>query len=441
MPSLLGCSRPAPSRSAVPAIRGNIIHPESDNSAVTPDVVMVVDYFPPEPGNRARRMFERARFLAANGKRVQVVCPDRGDTLGPAPHLPDLIRVTRVPAWFGSFLPSLRYADLKPRVARWLWPLLPLLGYVRWAPAAALAVRRIGAGVLYTPNNPIMLHIVGLLARRRCAGWIAELRDPITNYDHSQRGAWGSLDGWFERQILDACDYLMFRPGIGLTADELNRRHPGREHKVAESPDYGLDLAEFRRASAHARSSDQRDRPVGLYAGNFYAGQTPAPLSQANRELRADASGADIRLFGRHAGRFSLAEGTEYRGEVEYWDLLTHYAAADFLIMYIAATDASANQFIPSKLAELVAARKPILGIGPTDSRAARIIGENRLGVVAPDNDPAALKGALRGILAMVSDRSYNKAFVDEVRDRISNEPSERAFLGLVERLAQRKSP
>ena len=401
---------------------------------------MVVDYFPPEPGNRARRMFERARFLAAGGKRVLVVCPDRGDDPGYPEHLPERVTVRRVPAWFGSVLPSLRYADLKGRVSRWLWPLLPVLGYVRWVPPAIRAVRQVGGGVLYTPNNPLMLHIVGLFAHRRCDGWIAELRDPITNYDHSQRGAWGSLDAWLERRILDACDFLTFRPGIGLTAAELNQRYPGRAAKIVESPDYGLDLAEFRRAAARAGKPVERERPVGMYAGNFYAGQTPELLSRVNADLRKDGSGADLRLFGRTGG-FDLAEGTVFLGEVEYWDLLTHYAGADFLVMYIAATDATADRFIPSKLAELVAARKPILGIGPADSRAGRIILENRLGLVAPDDDAAALKGALGGVLAMAADGSYNKAFVEEVRDRISNEPSERAFLGLVERIADGQQP
>jgi glycosyltransferase involved in cell wall biosynthesis len=73
-------------------------------------------------------------------------------------------------------------------------------------------------------------------------------------------------------------------------------------------------------------------------------------------------------------------------------------AAADVLLV-IDAPSAGVSVFLPSKLIDYLAFRKPILGLTPADGASARLLARLECPVVAPD-DPHAIAGALDALMA-----------------------------------------
>ena len=420
----------------------------SENSgkmASGPDVLMVVDFFPPEPGNRSRRMLERARYLARQGMAVRILVPARPGIDDSNVLFPDGVSVERVRPWLPAMHPAMTYGDFKARLPAPLRPFSPLLGYQRWIPAVLARLRKSPPGsrtVLYTPSNPISLHLTGLASRRLFAGWIAELRDPIRNYSSSQRGAMGRLiDPWIERKVMSKADRIVLRRGLQVGAQELRERYPDAAQRIIEGPDYGIDLGEIeQRLNVTKRVRDNGDT-TGVFAGNFYGGQTPDALARAVASARDTGLAINIELYGRLGFDRQFPEGIMYGGEISYSSLLDVYADADFAIIFLSDKDSAAADFVPSKFAELVALGKPLLAIGPPESDVSQLVRSRGLGVSAADREEDIL-AALREIPRFVRDCRYNSAYLETVKESLSNEPSEQLILSLVRALQEtRQTP
>lgn len=146
-----------------------------------------------------------------------------------------------------------------------------------------------------------------------------------------------------------------------------------------------------------------------VYTGRFYRDRrTPLALFRGLALLQEQAPLAgrlELVLMGPMVSEFRAAAaalGVEplvrFEPRRPREDAARAAAAADVLLV-IDAPSAGTSVFLPSKLIDYLAFRKPILGLTPADGASARLLARLECPVVAPD-DPQAIAAALSALLA-----------------------------------------
>jgi hypothetical protein len=247
-----------------------------------------------------------------------------------------------------------------------------------WLPYALRAGRRLLGSwrpdVIYASAPPF----TGLLVASRLAGlygipWVAELRDRWVDDSFVQRPGWRRrLDGWLERRVVGSARALvtvsdewaeLFRCKLGVpTLTVLN----------------GFDPADFPAVPAPPAP----DGPLTIiHAGTIYPGhRDPSPLFRAARSLDVGRDCLNMLFLGASAEqimplaqRAGVADLVQTRPRIPYRDSIAALCRADVLLLLQWDSPTELGN-IPAKLFEYLAARRPILGLGPTDGIPARII-------------------------------------------------------------------
>jgi len=200
--------------------------------------------------------------------------------------------------------------------------------------------------------------------------------------------------------------------------------------KVVLLPDYGVDLDLF--AGFDQLGSDF-DQPFGIYAGTVFSDISFAPLSSALSKYQQVNGEAAIRLYGPEHNEHLAYENLSYGGNISFETLLDEYRKAHFLIIYDQSDSESSRTagFFPSKLAELMATRRPVLFIGNSDSRTAGIIADGNFGVCTA-NEPAAIASAIDRIMTGLKEHQFDLSMNDEKRNLIDARVPERAFVEML---------
>ena len=272
--------------------------------------------------------------------------------------------------------------------------------------AARAAIRAAGAhefAGLLTFAQPWSDHLVGLRVHRATRlPWVAHFSDPWSDSPYAtprQRSIWRRM----EEEVVREASAIVFV--TAETADLVMRKYPaGWRDKVAVVP-HG-----FHPAAPRAAVAGPRDRPIRLlYTGRFYRGvRTPIPLLRAlaalNRRapladrLHATFIGPHVEEYAADARALGVAPVTTFRGRMAPSEIARVGADADVLLVVDAPSEGS-SVFLPSKLIDYLAYRKPILGITPADGASAALL--RRLGAhVAPPDDEAAIASALEDLIA-----------------------------------------
>jgi len=370
-------------------------------------VIAVSWEMPPMYGPRASQVSATLGELAARGWQPSVVCldPRRGGPHWPegdAPAPPPGVEIIRVPSIEESL--SWRVASrLAPIVRRFPDEKRP------WARRAAETVHAAAAAKtfdgLITFAQPWSDHLAGLQVRRRDRlPWVAHFSDPWTDSPYLKGSAW--MHGvWqrMERDVIGEADAVVFV--TREAADLVMRKYPDEwRRKVAVVP-HGFDPR-----TAPARVSEAR-RPGPLrivYTGRFYRGvRTPSALIRALGDLhrRHPLDGVvELVCVGPHvveyrdeAASLGLDRIVRLEGRRPKRDADAAAADADVLLIVDAPSDGP-SAFLPSKLVDYLAFRKPMLGLTPQDGAAARLLARLGSPSVAPD-DEGAIAAAIASLL------------------------------------------
>ena len=410
------------------AFTGRVVCESIENGvSVTRKICMVVHQYPPDPGATAYRMEVRARHLIAQGYEVDVFAP--GNPLDSGTVAPGLCihRVSALGADDPSQLDYTRH-EISGR-GRSAAIFRPLSGFLRWLPALVSSLRRFDGqdAILYTYNNPVSLHLAGLFVRKRFRAWVCEFRDPITGYEYSARGFWGRLtDGWLQNQVLRHANVVCMRKGIQASPDAYGTAIG----ELVLLPDYGVDLELF---SDFQPPGGAVDSPVGLYAGTVFSDMSFASLSSGLDQYHRSGGSVEIRLFGADHPEYHKYGNLAYGGNISFESLLGEYARAHFLIVYDLSECRYGKDagFFPSKLAELIAARRPILLIGKPDSVAAQVVGQLNIGVCSA-NEPVAVSAAMSVIVSGIRSAAFELSMNDEKRSMIDMKIAENGFVKML---------
>ncbi len=389
-----------------------------------PDVVVITDMFPPEAGNRSRRMAERIKYLTRQGLNVHVVCPDRGIKAMQAtqPEFPEHVTIHRISPLFRSILPSMRYAEYRgwlPRLFR------PLLGFIRWVLPCYFHLRKIKGKkvILYTMNNPVLPHVVGLAAHKRFAAWIAELRDPIRDYVYSHRAGFDLLDRLLENSVMRRANRVCLPKGLQVTIEEIHSRYPQYKDKIHDLGYVGVDVTEYLSQHRPSKLVNDGDLFKGIFAGHFYT--SPQHLLDALDEGNRRGLNIHVDFFANQSGAHTFKGGSAFRGLIPYPELIKEYQSKDFSVIFDLVSEGKGS--IPFKIFELIALRKPIFMIGCEDSYTARIVSKHKLGVTVSNAVEDILDG-LWDFRRFVAEGCFNYAYFDQVREEISSSHSEVRF-------------
>ena len=279
-----------------------------------------------------------------------------------------------------------------------------------WNRHALQAVARLVADgevfdAVLTSSPPHSTQLIGLALQRRYGWrWLADLRDPwadiyfAKDLHRTPLATW--LDTRYERQVLAHADAVL------VTSPETKRLFLSKNPALPEANIHvipnGFDEADFGGPSApptdclrivHAGTITELYHLGGLLAALAATARTyPAvPLrlrfvGQVSEQLRAQIVAA------------GLAEICEFRPFVPHAESVRELLTASALLMAI--PDVPRNLgILPGKLFEYLAARKPILCIGPAGCDADLILRECGAGQVLPYEDVALMRATLEALV------------------------------------------
>jgi glycosyltransferase involved in cell wall biosynthesis len=378
---------------------------------MTPRRLLIVNYFyPPVPANTARWL-SMARHLRRLGHEVSVLTtgafgahPDdevnRVTRTGDAAALGSLRRLMGRPPLAATVGEAPAETSALGLLTRTIVPDPYLLSWGPWAVAAgSRVVREQGIECVITSTPVESAALVGRVLARRTA-WLCDLRDPWMF--ESLRPPYPTavqrrLDAALERSTLRAADAVTAVQHA--TAEDLRCRLGVDAVRVPNGWDPEVQAGDGPPA-VPVEPGTFRIVHTGTLGGSW--GRDPeAFLTAVERVWRAQPHRVRLVLSGRLtpedraliAGS-GLGEALAHAGELSRAEALTLQRSADLLVV----VGSARRSEVPGKTLEYLAARRPILVLGPR-TESARIVAETGTGAAVEHDDADAIAAALADAL------------------------------------------
>ena len=400
-------------------------------------VLLVSMYFPPAGGGGVQRTLKTATFLPGLGIETHVLAPDdpkwihRDDDLPPPTqawiHRAHYVGPRgRLPAQELHGKQGLERLGLQTRLfgRRLLVPDENVTWNLTAVPAAIRIVRREGIDVVLTTSPPSSVHFVGAAVKRATgARWVADLRDSLVAHPHrrgdqsrlvriKEQGEHGvaGLVSRYADAIVAAADAI---------ADEARALEPNGRVVTIEN---GADFDDFdgleHRASERFRIT---------HTGSFFGRRDPRPFLTALADSGLDVVArfvGDFRPADREwADGLGLGDRLELIPYVPRRRSLELQRDSEALLLLIPEAGGRGRGVLSGKVFEYLAAERPILAAVPPDGAAATLLRETGAGLVAPPDDPAAIRAALEELHGRWRDGTLDGLRLDpEARGRLSRE-------------------
>ena len=376
-------------------------------------VLLVTLYWPPAGGGGVQRPLKTATHLPALGIETHVLAPDdprwvhrdeelepptqawvhRARYVGPEGRRPaDELHGTQGLERFSKQVSLFGRRLLVPdeNVA---WNLTAI-------PAAARIVREEGIDVVLTTSPPNSIHLIGAAVKRLTGiRWVADLRDSLTGHPHRRTESTAVRAKEQTQRVIAS---LVARTADAIVAaseaiaDEARTLEPkGQVLTIANGCDFDdFDGLEY--------TAGERFRIT--HTGSFFGKRDPRPFLTALAESKTDAVARFVGDF-RPADR-EFAESLDLGNRLELHPFLPRRQAltlqrdSEALLLLIPEADGRGRGVLSGKVFEYLASERPILAAVPPDGAAAELIRESKAGVIAPPDDPAALRQALDGLVS-----------------------------------------
>ena len=413
-------------------------------------VLLVTLYWPPAGGGGVQRPLKIATHLPQLGIETHVLAPDdprwvhrdeelpaptqawvhRARYVGPKGRRPadelhgtqGLERATKQVALFGR---------------RLLVPDENVGWNVTAIPAAARLVRDEGIDVVITTSPPNSLHVVGSSVKRLTGvRWVADLRDSLVAHPH-RRTESAAVRAKEQSQRLIA--RLVARGADAIVgaseaiAEEARALEPkGPVAAIANGCDFddfaGLDYA-------------PGDRFRITHTGSFFGKRDPRPFLTALAGSGADAVARFVGDFRESDREFAVSLDLGDRLELHPFlprrQALALQRDSEALLLLIPDAGGRGKGVLSGKVFEYLAAERPILAAVPPDGAAAELIREAGAGVVAPADDPAALRAALEELVGRFRSGALDGAPLPaDLRERLDRRARVQELADLLRSLA-----
>lgn len=388
-------------------------------------VLFITYYWPPSGGAGVQRGLKFVKYLPQHGIRPIVLTVDPAQASYPAldpsleAEVPAGVAVVRTPSFeplrllaalggkgavpHAGFATGGREGALK-RAMRWVrgnW-MIPdaRRGWVRHAVKAAIAlIEREGIGTVLISSPPHSSQLIGLRLKERFPHlrWIADLRDPWTDIYFARELMKGRraqrLDGAYEAAVLEQADAVVV-VGPSMRSAFVQRYGHGVEARLHVIPN-GYDADDLKGIARHPLPGDRlRITYVGTMAGS-YAPQ--AFFTAVAEALKRSPLPIELRFIGQvgqavreAAARAGVLDRCVWNEPVKHAKALEEMAAAHVLLLVIPEGPGD-ERILTGKLFEYLAVERPVLGLGPVEGDAARIIAECQAGAFFTRDQVAAM--------------------------------------------------
>jgi len=257
---------------------------------------------------------------------------------------------------------------------------------------------------IVTFGEPMSVHLAGLRLKKFDSNlkWIAHFSDPwLDNPLKNRNFLVRKINAYLERKVFENADKLIF------TSEEtilmLKQKYP---EKIANKLIY---LPHSYDENCYEYKKTKNSKFTIRYIGGFYSGRSPKPLLEAITKIaKINSSILDNVLFeivgnlGRYANIMNkyntISKYVSVRKNVTYQESLNLMTSSDVLLVIDAESDESI--FFPSKLADYIGSKKPIIGITPNGTSK---------NIISRLDGKSANPGNVEDIILMVKDILANK--------------------------------
>ncbi|HEV7391669.1 MAG TPA: glycosyltransferase family 4 protein [Burkholderiales bacterium] len=414
-------------------------------------------HYPPDgTGSGVLRTLKYTRYLADQGWRSTVLCPDvtAYDVIDEAmlKQVPDVVRIVRTGYWNTKrhFALRGRYAAIMAVPDVWI-------GWLPFALAAGTRIAREDAfDVIYSTSPPASAHLIAWrLAEALKKPWVADFRDPWIE-DPPEPGApaglvFRKIDRWLEKKVIERCSHVV--TSTAHLRDAIAQRYPLQPQAKLTAIPNGYDEADFSQLPP-IRTSEHANLCI-VHAGSINPHfRDPRPLFRALR-IAADAGRVDlgrVRLrfvgAGPDGGSPELAQAVreaglqanvEFLPRLPYADGLRELARADVLLLLQASEDT--RGLVPAKLYEYLRMQKPVMAL-VLEGETTRILESTGGGVSIDPGDEPRLVSELANVYRRWCDGTLERerANLSIVR-RVDRRELTRELAAIFETLAATPNP
>lgn len=387
-------------------------------------VLILTYYWPPSGGPGVQRVLKFSRYLRDFGWAPTVLTVRNGayPNLDPtlASEIPDSVSVHRTSSWdpyslYARWLGkeraetvSVGFLDgdedcLKKRLARWVRANVFLPdARVGWVPFGIREHRRMNGSrdvdAVLSSGPPHSTHLIARSLRRRLkVPWIADFRDPWTDVTYCDRlpatRLARKLDESLEKTVL-------------ADADLVTTVSPSWQDLLAQKSATPIELIRNGFDPTDLRNVEpcRTDAFVITYVGNFSPARNPVGLWKVLADLRGRLPELRLRIVG-NVDRGVLTSLTSQRlgslleriPYVPHREALAYMKGGTLLLLTLNRSDGPEFAgHVPAKLYEYLATGRPVLGIGGTQTDAARLLSDTGGGTMVDYGDTRAIRSAVQ---------------------------------------------
>ncbi len=266
-------------------------------------------------------------------------------------------------------------------------------------PVARELIKKYNIKNLVTTSPPHSTQLIGLKLKSEFdLNWIADLRDPWTDiyyYNliyHTPMAA--AYDKKLESRVLNGADRVVV---VSESIKKLFSRklENTREGKIHVIPN-GYDESDFENRQS-SRNSVFTITYTGTIADNYHV------ENFLNAVARLRSENIALRFVGRVSDKYKdlirslgLESRTTYIDHVKHQEAIKYMLSSDLLLLAI--PDVADNEgILTGKLFEYLASGRKIIGIGPAQGDAAKIISSCKAGQMFDYEEDGAVENFLRG--------------------------------------------
>jgi hypothetical protein len=253
--------------------------------------------------------------------------------------------------------------------------------------------------VIISTGPPHSTHLIALrLAGSFSVPWLADFRDPWTNIDFYKDL---KLTSWADKKHR-RLELDVLRLATAVTV--ISRSMAGDFKKLHDRP-YSVITNGFDTADTE-RPMPERDQSFSIaHIGTLAASRNPLTLWEALHQLLIEqpllANDLEIKLVGRVD--YTVTESIETFGlsrfvnKIEYLphDKVVQCQQQSQVLLLVINNTPNSGMILTGKFFEYLAAKRPILCLGPPGGDAARILSETRSGLLAGFGDVDTMKSHL----------------------------------------------
>jgi len=381
--------------------------------------LIITYYWPPSGGAGVQRWLKFVKYLRDFGWEPVVFTPENPELPeidnSLAADVPEGLTVIKLPIWepydaykkfmgkkkdekiSSSFLSEKKQNRFLQGISVWIRGNLFIPDARRFwiKPAARFLenyLRHNPVDILVSTGPPHSMHIIAMkVAQKTKLPWIADFRDPWTNIDFYQELKLSAnadrKHHRLERAVLTNANAVTV---VSRSMVEDFSKIVPRSYTVITN---GFDEADLEKGIATTPDTKFSIAHIGTLSGSRNPESLWKVLGEMVTESKDFASDLEIKLVGKVD--YSVIQSVEKNGlagnlkRIEYMphnQVVTCQQQSQVLLLVINSTP-NAKLILTGKFFEYMAARRPILCIGPVDGDAARILEETHAGEVAAYDD------------------------------------------------------